>query len=59
MEADCMVNLNFSDRDFNNEMKVIREERRMYTEDNPSGKLWANLMLKAYLQQANLAPVIG
>ena len=39
MEADRMANLNFSNADFDNEMKVIREERRQRTEDNPSGKL--------------------
>ncbi|MDO4640684.1 MAG: pitrilysin family protein [Neisseria sp.] len=59
MEADRMVNLNFSDRDFNNEMKVIREERRMRSEDSPSGKLWEHLLLKVYQKPANRAPVIG
>ncbi|MDO5058706.1 MAG: pitrilysin family protein [Neisseria sp.] len=59
MEADRMANLNFSDRDFDNEMKVIREERRMRTEDNPFGKLWENVNLKLWQKAANRAPVIG
>lgn len=59
MEADRMVNLNFSNQAFDNEMKVIREERRMRSEGNPSGKLWENLLLNAYRNPANRAPVIG
>lgn len=59
MEADRMVNLNFSDKDFDNEMKVIREERRMRAEDDPGGKLWENLLGNVYLKPANRSPVIG
>ncbi|WP_107687989.1 M16 family metallopeptidase [Neisseria wadsworthii] len=59
MEADRMANLNFSNKDFDNEMKVIREERRMRSEDDPSGKLWEHLMLNAYENPAVRAPVIG
>lgn len=59
MEADRMVNLNFSDTDFDNEMKVIREERRQTTDDNPQGKLWETLQQTAYTQAHNRAPVIG
>ncbi|MCP2041805.1 zinc protease [Neisseria sp. HSC-16F19] len=59
MEADRMVNLNFSDADFDNEMKVIREERRQTTDDNPQGKLWETLQATAYTRAHNQAPVIG
>ena len=59
MEADRMVNLNFSDRDFDNEMNVIREERRQRTEDNASGKLWEHVMLNSYSVPSLRAPVIG
>lgn len=59
MEADRMVNLNFSDADFDNEMKVIREERRLRTDDNPAGKLWELMYQTAYTQPYNRAPVIG
>lgn len=59
MEADRMINLNFSDVDFNNEMKVIREERRLRTDDNPSGKLWELMNETAFVQPYNRAPVIG
>lgn len=59
MEADRMANLNFSDRDFDNEMNVIREERRMRTDDSPFGKMWENIHLRLWDKAANRAPVIG
>lgn len=59
MEADRMANLNFSDREFTNEMSVIREERRQRTEDNPLGKLWEHIYLNSYQTPALRAPVIG
>ena len=59
LEADRMANLNFSDRDFANEMNVIKEERRMRSEDDPGGKLWENLNLAAYRLPNLRAPIIG
>lgn len=59
MKADRMTNLNFSDRDFDNEMSVIREERRQRTEDDASGKLWEHVMLNSYQTPSLRAPVIG
>ncbi|WP_373796917.1 M16 family metallopeptidase [Neisseria dentiae] len=59
MEADRMANLNFSDKEFANEMSVIREERRQRTEDNPFGKLWEHIYLNSYQTPALRAPVIG
>ncbi|WP_404821655.1 M16 family metallopeptidase [Neisseria zalophi] len=59
MEADRMKNLNFSDKDFDNEMNVIREERRLRTEDSPYGKLWEHIFLNSYQTPALRAPVIG
>lgn len=59
LEGDRMANLNFSDRDFANEMNVIKEERRMRSEDDPGGKLWENLNLAAYRLPNLRAPVIG
>ena len=59
MEADRMVNLNFSDKDFLNEMSVIREERRLRTEDSPSGALYEKLLDSMYQKPYNRAPVVG
>lgn len=59
MEADRMVNLNFSDNDFNNEMKVIREERRQVIEDNPMGSMHEQMLYRAYDKPSNRTAVIG
>ena len=59
MEADRMVNLNFSDKAFDNEMDVIREERRMRTDDSPAGKMWETLNIKMWDKPFNKAPIIG
>lgn len=59
LEADRMVNLNFSDADFANEMKVIREERRLTTDNDPDGKMWEMINLTAFSKPENRAPVIG
>ncbi|MFV2030387.1 M16 family metallopeptidase [Neisseria sp. S1] len=59
MEADRMANLNFSDSEFDNEMSVIREERRQRTEDTPGGKMWEQIYQSSFQTPANRAPVIG
>ena len=49
LEADRMHNLNFSDKEFLNEMNVIREERRQRTEDTADGKnVGASLSCRLY-----------
>ncbi|MCP1660096.1 M16 family metallopeptidase [Neisseria perflava] len=59
LEADRMQNLNFSDKDFANEMSVIREERRQRTEDSAGGKLWEHVFLNTFTVPSLRAPVIG
>ena len=59
LEADRMHNLNFSDEEFLNEMKVIREERRMRTEDSAQGKLWEQIYLNGFTLPSMRAAVIG
>ncbi|UOP04624.1 M16 family metallopeptidase [Conchiformibius kuhniae] len=59
LEADRMRNLNFSDTEFTNEMKVIREERRERIDDNPMGSLYEQLQLRAFDKPANRTTVIG
>lgn len=59
MEADRMANLNFSDKEFANEMNVIREERRQRTDDNAFGKLWEHVFINSFQTPALRAPVIG
>lgn len=59
LEADRMRNLNFSDKDFINEMKVIREERRQRIDDNPMGSIYEQLHLRAFDKAPNRTAVIG
>lgn len=59
LEADRMHNLNFSDKEFLNEMNVIREERRQRTEDTADGKVWEQAYLAAFTQPSMRASVIG
>ena len=59
MEADRMVNLNFSNRDFDNEMSVIREERRLRVDDSSSGKMWETLHQHLWQKPFNQASIIG
>lgn len=59
LEADRMGNLQLSKDEFGREMKVIMEERRMRTDDNPFGVL--NEMMNATVFKAHPYhhPVIG
>ncbi len=59
LEADRMVNLNFSDKEFQNEIKVIREERRQTVEDNPAGNMHEQMLSLAYDKPSNQTTVIG
>ncbi|PJO77676.1 insulinase family protein [Neisseria brasiliensis] len=59
LEADRMQNLNFSDKDFINEMSVIREERRQRTEDTAAGKMWEHVFLNSFTKPSMRASVIG
>ena len=56
LEADRMHNLNFSDKEFLNEMNVIREERRQRTEDTADGK-WGNKPILPPLPNRPCAPL--
>lgn len=59
MEADRMVNLNFNDATFRNEMKVISEERRQNVEDEPTGNMYEQMLYRAYDKPSNQTAVIG
>jgi zinc protease len=59
LEADRMSNLNFDDAEFDKEIQVIMEERRLRTEDSPSSLLNESLMATAYMSSPYRHPVIG
>jgi zinc protease len=59
LEADRMSNLSFADAEFDKEIQVIMEERRLRTEDNPSSLLNESLMATAFMSSPYRYPVIG
>ena len=59
LEADRMSNLNFDDAEFQKEIQVVMEERRLRTEDNPSSLLNEALMATAFMTSPYRHPVIG
>ena len=59
LESDRMSNLNFDDAEFDKEIQVIMEERRLRTEDNPSSLLNESLMATAFMSSPYRHPVIG
>jgi zinc protease len=59
LEADRMVNLLISPDEFAKEIKVVMEERRMRTEDNPQALVYENTMAAAYMAHPYHHPIIG
>jgi zinc protease len=59
LEADRMSNLLLSADEFAKEINVVKEERRMRTEDNAQAKLYEALMAAAYQTHPYRHPVIG
>jgi zinc protease len=59
LEADRMQNLQLSAVEFNKEIKVVMEERRMRTDDDPHSLMDEKLMAAAYQEHPYQHPVIG
>lgn len=59
LEADRMHNLLFDKREFQHEMKVIQEERRMRTNNNPQALTFERFLATAHLTAPYHHPVIG
>ncbi len=59
LEADRMHNLVLSPKEFAKEIKVVMEERRMRTEDNPQALVYENLMATSYEVHPYHHPIIG
>ena len=59
LEADRMVNLNFSDEEFGKEIRVVMEERRLRTEDKAHSIVYEQLIANAYNAHPYGRPVIG
>ena len=59
LEADRMVNLSFAEDEFSKELKVVMEERRSRTDDDPHATLYEQLMATIYTLHPYRTPVIG
>ncbi len=59
LEADRMQNLTMDPAEFGKEIKVVMEERRLRTEDEPMALLMENLYATAYTASPYRNPVVG
>jgi zinc protease len=59
LESDRMQNLQLSAEEFSKEIKVVMEERRMRTDDEPHALMYEKLMAAAYQEHPYQHPVIG
>jgi zinc protease len=59
LEADRMRHLNVAPQEFAQEIKVVMEERRMRTDDNPQSKLFEQMNAVAFQAHPYRRPIIG
>lgn len=59
LEADRMRNLLLTEKEFDRERQVVKEERRMRTEDNPESALVEQVRAAAFVAHPYGRPVIG
>lgn len=59
LEADRMRHLNVDQKEFAQEIKVVMEERRMRTDDNPQSKLFEQMNAVAFQAHPYRRPIIG
>lgn len=59
LESDRMANLNLTDAEFAKEIKVVMEERRWRTDDQPRALLYEQHQAAAYMAHPYHHPVIG
>jgi zinc protease len=59
LEADRMRHLTVDAKEFEQEIKVVMEERRMRTDDNPQSKLFEQMNASAFQAHPYRRPIIG
>jgi len=59
LESDRMHNLNLTDAEFGKEIKVVMEERRMRTEDDPRALLQEKMSAVTWQEHPYQHPIIG
>lgn len=59
LEADRFVNNQWPDEEFRREIEVVKEERRLRTEDSPRARLFETLYATAFTASPYRRPIIG
>ena len=59
LEADRFANNHWPDEEFKKEIEVVKEERRMRTEDNPRSMLFEQLSATVFQSNPYRRPVVG
>jgi len=59
LEADRMRNLHLQDKEFQKEIKVVMEERRLRTEDKPTALTYEQFVASAFVSSSVRIPTIG
>ncbi len=59
LEADRFANNAWSDEEFRKELEVVKEERRLRTDDNPRAQLMEAMNATVYLAAPYRRPVVG
>ena len=59
LEADRFAHNQWSDDDFRKELEVVKEERRLRTEDNPHARLFEALSAATYQASPYRRPIVG
>ncbi len=59
LESDRMRHLNLFQKDFDEEVKVVREERRMRTDNDPMAKLYEQFRSQAFVALPYHNPTVG
>lgn len=59
LESDRMHNLQMAEKEFNKEIKVVMEERRWRTDDEPHALMMEKLMAAAFQEHPYHNPIIG
>lgn len=59
LEADRFAHNQYSDAEFAKELEVVKEERRMRTDDNPRARLFEQQMAATFMVSPYRRPVVG
>ncbi len=59
LEADRLKNLTLNEKEFGKEINVVKEERRMRTDDNPKSLTYERFLAQAHLASPYHKPTVG